>query len=212
MLAALHTAIVLALAGCAAPAGVPADAAPTTHRVYVVNHGKHAGLALRAADVPPDWPARGDFPDAVFYEIGWGDRDYYMHPDPGVWLAVKAVLWPTPGVLHIAAVDDALERAFTRLEIVELAVTADGLQRIVRYVLRSHALDAAGRPIALGPGHYGRSRFYASRERFYFPRTCNVWVAGALREAGLPVDPTAAISAAQLFGQLRPLARTRWNE
>jgi uncharacterized protein (TIGR02117 family) len=212
MLAALRTATVLALAACAAPDGAPADAAPATQRVYVVNHGKHAGLALRAADVPPDWPARGDFPDAAFFEVGWGDRDYYMHPDPGLWLALKAALWPTPAALHIAAVDDALEHYFAALEIVELAVSAAGLPRIVEYVQRSHALDAAGRPIALGRGQYGRSRFYASRERFYFPRTCNAWVAGALRAAGLAVDPAAAITAEQLFAQLRPLARTRWNK
>lgn len=212
MLAAFRAAAVYALAACAAPGSAPADTAAAPHRVYVVNHGKHAGLALRAADVPPDWPARGDFPGAVFFEIGWGDRDYYMHPDPGAWLAIKAALWPTPAALHIAAVDNALERDFAALEIVELAVSAHGLRRIVEYVKRSHALDAAGRPIVLGPGQYGRSRFYASRERFYFPRTCNAWVAGALRAAGLAVDPAASITAEQLFAQLRPLARTQWKK
>jgi uncharacterized protein (TIGR02117 family) len=208
----LKLAAALALAACAAAGGTPADPAPATHRVYVVNHGKHSGLALRAADLPADWPARADFPDAAFFEVGWGDRDYYMHPDPGVWLALKAALWPTASALHVAALEAAVERHFASLEVIELAVSEAGLRRIAQYVARSHALDAAGRPVALGPGQYGRSRFYASRERFYFPRTCNAWVAGALREAGLPVEPAASITAEQLFAQLRKLARAQGNE
>jgi len=57
----------------------------------------------------------------------------------------------------------------------------------------------------LGPGLYGRSRFYASRERFHLFKTCNVWVATALREAGLPVTPS--INAGALMARLRALGR-----
>ena len=174
----------LTLSACAAPtsapgiaaAPVPAHApAPVTRSVHVVSHGWHTGVVLRGDDVSAAaWPAKADFADAAYLEVGWGDRAYYRAPDPGTWLALKAVAWPRPGVLHVVAVDGTVERFFGGAEIVEIGVSEAGLRRLIDHVRNSHQLDAAGHAIALGPGLYGRSRFYASRERFHLFKTCNV--------------------------------------
>jgi uncharacterized protein (TIGR02117 family) len=206
------------LTACAAPPGtlpvaaVTSDAAsPAAYSVHVVNHGWHTGFVLRAGDVPAAaWPAKADFPEATYFEVGWGDRAYYRAADPGAWLALQAVAWPTPGVLHVVAVDTALGRfvATTGIsEAIEIVVSPAGLQRLLAHLRNSHELDDAGRPITLGPGLYGHSRFYASRERFHVLKTCNVWVATALQTAGIAVTPAAAITAERLMAQLRPLAR-----
>ena len=207
------------LSACAAAPGAPTvapapstEAPPAARTLHVVRHGWHTGIVLRAADVPARaWPARADFPDAQYLEVGWGDREYYQAVDPGKWLALKAIFWPRPGVLHVVAVDAALERFFGAAEIIEIGVSEPGLRRLLDYVRNSHELDAAGRPMALGPGLYGHSHFYASRERFHLFKTCNVWVATALREAGLPVTPALAITAGRLMAQLRPLGRVPEN-
>jgi len=206
--------VLLLLAGLAACAATPmapaaqAEAPPTARTLHVVGHGWHTGIVLRAADVPADaWPARADFPDAQYLEIGWGDRDYYQATDPGAWLALKAAFWPAPGVLHVVAFDGAVERYFGAAEVIELDVSEAGLQRLIKHLRASHELDAAGRPVVLGLGLYGRSRFYASRERFHLFKTCNVWVATALREAGLPLTPTLTVSADALMARLRALGR-----
>lgn len=206
--------VLLLLAGllaCAAPPIAPgaSQATPSaTRTLHVVGHGWHTGIVLRAADVPGGaWPARADFPEAQYLEIGWGDRDYYQAADPGAWLALRAILWPTPGVLQVVAFDGPVERYFGTAEVIELGVSEAGLQRLIDRVRHSHEFDSAGQPIALGPGRYGRSRFYASRERFHLFKTCNVWVAEVLREAGLPVLPSQSITAEQLLAQLRPLGR-----
>ena len=80
-LLALGLALALAVlaCGCAAqsnPGTLPgADAQATTHRVHVVRHGWHSGIVVRAADVPMQaWPARREFADAEYHEVGWGDR------------------------------------------------------------------------------------------------------------------------------------------
>ena len=206
------------LTACAAPPGtLPVAAgtadvpAPATHSVQVVNHGWHTGLVLRAADLSAAaWPVKSDFPKAAYFEVGWGDRAYYRATDPGAWLALKAVAWPTPGVLHVVAVDSTLEGFFALTgisEAIEIGVSPAGLQRLLEHLRNSHELDDAGRPITLGPGLYGHSRFYASRERFHLFKTCNVWVATALQAAGVPVTPALAITASRLMAQLRPLAK-----
>ncbi len=204
------------LSACGAAPVAPAVAAsaaaavpqPTPYSVHVVNHGWHAGLVLRASDVPAGaWPARADFPDADYLEVGWGDRAYYMAADPGLWLGLKAVAWPTPGVLHVVGVDAAPERFFPGAEILEIGVAPAGLQRLLAHLRQSHEVDGAGRPITLGAGLYGHSRFYASREQFHLFKTCNVWVAAALQAAGVQVTPAPTLTTERLMVQLRPLAK-----
>ena len=204
----LLLALVVLVPGCAAqlnPGSAPAaDAQATMHRVHVVRHGWHSGIVVRAADVPLQaWPARREFADAEYLEVGWGDRAYYPAPDPSVWLGLRALLWPTAGVLHMVAFSGPVEHYFASAEIVALQLTPQGFARLVAAVSASHELDAASQPIPLGPGLYGTSRFYASREVFHLFATCNVWVAAMLREAGVPVSPTLSPTSGALFAKLR---------
>lgn len=200
------------LSACAS--AVPAVSAPppaeagVQRTIHVVRHGLHTGIAVRAADVPEGaWPARRDFPGAEYLEVGWGDRAYYQAPDPGVWLAIRALFWPTPGVLHVVGFSGPLERQFPDAEIVELQVSRQGFARLVDHVRASHVLDPSGAPIALERGRHGASRFYASRESFHLFRTCNVWTATVLREAGVSLAPGPALTASALISRLRAHGR-----
>ncbi len=189
------------LAGCSAP--VALDPAPRDHTLYVVRHGGHAGIVFSAAAIPPAaWPARRDFPNAQFFEIGWGDRDYYQAADPGIWLGLKALFWPTPSALHVAAFSCPVAQYFPASEVLALRVSASGLERMVERVRVSHERDANGAPYALGPGLYGTSRFYASGETFHLFKTCNVWTAQVLRAGGVRVTPALSLTAGMLFSQL----------
>ncbi len=204
----LLLALVVLAPGCAAQlnpgAASAADAQATMHRVHVVRHGWHSGIVVRAADVPEHaWPARREFIGAEYLEVGWGDRVYYPAPDPSLWLGLRALLWPTAGVLHMVAFSGPVEHYFASAEIVALQLTPQGFARLVAAISASHELDAAGQPIPLGPGLYGTSRFYASREAFHLFATCNVWTAAMLREAGVPVSPALSPTAGALFAKLR---------
>jgi hypothetical protein len=54
---------------------------------FAVAHRYHAGIIVRAADVPRDaWPVRVDPTDAEHLELDWGEREYYVRDDPEVWL------------------------------------------------------------------------------------------------------------------------------
>lgn len=200
-----------ALAGCAGlppAAGTKADSGPG-RVLYVAGHGWHTGLVVRSADIPQEaWPARRDFPDARYLELGWGDREYYVREDPGIWIGLRALFWPTESAIHAVGVRGAIEREFPASEIVELRVSETGFQRLVEFVAASHARDAAGEWIVLGAGQRpNRSRFYASGRRFHLFETCNTWVARALREGGVRIDPRAAITAGSLMRQVRSARR-----
>jgi uncharacterized protein (TIGR02117 family) len=198
-----------AVGACAAPAShlCPAPPEQPAEVIFVVSHGWHAGLVLpsRAAAVA-DWPLGSASRRAEQVEIGWGERDYYMTSDPGWWLAVKAVLLPNESVLHLVWLNAPLEELFPRSEILEIQLSAVGMERLSRYIGDSFARNDHGLGIDLGAGRYGDSRFYLSRERYHAFNTCNVWVARALRAAGCPISPVFALTVKDLMGRMRPFA------
>jgi hypothetical protein len=140
------------LAEAAVAPGV-AEAAQPMRRIQVVNHGMHSGLVVRTFGVPGcAWPARCAFPDAEYLEVGWGDRAYSQAVDPPLWLGLRALFWPTPGVLHMAAFNGPAALRSPSLEVIELEVAATGLDRLVAAIAASHERGPEGRPIDPGPG------------------------------------------------------------
>lgn len=176
---------------------------PPAVTVYVVSHGWHSGIVVPAALAQAhDWPARREFAQAQYYEVGWGDRAYYQAVDPGWWMGLRALLWPRPGVLQVVALQGPPQTAFPGAPVLAVRVSHQGAQRLAAAIGASHERGADGAPVAFGPALYGQGRFYASVERFHLFATCNVWVARRLRDAGVDLHPSFALTAGMLFAQL----------
>ncbi len=198
--AVLIFACVLFAAGCAVP-DASTSGEPRTKAIHIVGHGWHTGIAIARADLPEDFPALADFALAEQLEFGWGDAEYYPAPDASAWLGVKALLWPSPSVLHVAAIGDDVAASFPASTIIRIEVAADGLQRLRDFIHAEFELDLQGRPVTVTRGLYGDGRFYRARGKFYFPRTCNWWVAKALIAGGIPIDLAQSVTAGALLAQ-----------
>jgi len=118
-------------------------------------------------------------------------------------LILKAALLPTASVLHIAGFNGPVPAYFPYSEIIGIELSPAGFERLSRTIAASFARDGAGNTRSLGSGLYGNSRFYLSREIYHLFNTCNVWVARALRTAGLPITPARAITVESLMSQVR---------
>jgi len=170
--------------------------------VYAITHGWHTGLAMQASDIDfTRWPALPHPARARYLEIGWGDRDYYPAPGFNLWYGFKALFWPTASVLHVTGFDPPPKRYFPGSEVAELRISRDGFERLLHYITSSFEPDAA----PLAPSLYASGAFYPSRETFHLFKTCNVWVARGLREAGIEVR--SSLTTEGLMAQLRPLAK-----
>jgi len=197
----LALAIVLA-PGCASSTGEPSMEGDIP--VYVVTHGWHTGLAMRAADIDfARWRPLPHPGGARYLEVGWGDRDYYPAPRFNLWYGFKALAWPTPGALQVTGFDEPPARYFPASEVVELGLDRRRFERLLAYIAASFGPGAA--PIA--PSLYATGAFYPSREKFHLFKTCNVWVARALRAAGIEVR--SSIATEGLMAQLRAYHRAR---
>ena len=208
--------VLVALAsGCLGPVRglYPPSPGERVKSVWVINHGWHTGVAVRRDDIPEAvWPEHLDLPKSEFIEVGWGNEDFYLAPQGTVWLAIKAVVWPTPSVLHLVAVDDPVGRFLRARDVVELRVSEPGFSRLAAFVEQAYERDASGRAVPLGPGQYWNSRFYRARERYFLLKTCNTWTAQALRMTGAPITAPYALTAGNVMGQVRRLATAEPGE
>lgn len=196
-------------AGCAqleASRFAAAAPAPGTHSVFVVGYTYHAGILVRTRDVPHGaWPVQRDFPQVEYLELGWGDREYYPRDDPGVLLALRALLVPTRSTVNVIGVNDPRDRARLGAEVIELHVPAAGFAHLVTFVGETFERDAEGHPIAIARGRLQEGRFYASPRTFHALENCNTWVARALAAAGVPVEAEGTVTAGALLRQVRRL-------
>jgi len=185
----------------------PAVDAPT-EPVWVVDHGWHTGIALDRSSIPRELlPEADDFPTAPYLEVGWGDADFYRTRDAGAALAIRAAVWSRASVIHVVGLPVAPENTFAAEDIVEIRLSHDGFDALVRFV--DGSFDREGRQAASrrGAGLYGDSAFYSSRDRYHLLNTCNTWTARALRAAGLAITPIYAMTAGNLMWQVRRLPR-----
>lgn len=205
----------LLCSGCAASMtdSYRSNAGPPTALVYLVNHGWHAGIIIRRADVPRGvWPEIADFPDAEYLEVGWGDWDYYQAQDIGVWITLKAALWPTASVLNVVGFSGSAAGRYPHSEIIPLGLSEIGLESLSRYIHDSYKRHGEARVAPLGVAPYGNSRFYPAVGKFHLFNTCNVWAAHALRRAGYPISPSLAITASTLMSQASKLGRVNSDQ
>lgn len=195
--------------GCAAPVKgmCPPEAGEPAETVHLVVHGWHAGIVFpRDREAVLAWVVAREFADAHYLEVGWGDRDFYQAQEPHWGLAVKAVLVPTASVLHVTGFSGPVADRFPGSEVVDIRVSSEAFERLSGHVGDSFATDAHGRAIDLGPGLYGQSRFYLSRDTYHAFNTCNVWTARALHAAGCATKPAAALTVDGLLRQVRAFA------
>lgn len=170
-----------------------------TTPLFLFSHGHHTGLTLPAEVFREELAALGFSLESQWLEFGWGDEGFYRSERVTLPLAVRALAYPTPGVMHVAASGDSPEKLYpySPLRIFEMSPTQT--QALRHFLLAGFARDESGSLIELGSGRYGVSRFFRARDKFYFPRTCNSWSARGLRSIGIKVR---AITSPGLLRQL----------
>lgn len=175
--------------------------------VFVVHNNWHAALVVRKADLSRGLvPEQDHFPEAEYLEIGWGDRDYFPATEESVGLALRAALWSRGSVLHVVGFRGAVKDYFTAGEIIELALSRESFRRLSEFVSASFIRADSILPAQSQPGLVANGRFYPASGRFSILKTCNTWLAEALKSAGLGISPWYVFTAGSLARQVRPYA------
>jgi uncharacterized protein (TIGR02117 family) len=183
-----------------------AFAAGPAQRIWVVSNGWHSGIVLARADVPESViPEIADFPQARFFEFGWGDAEFYPAREAGAWLALRAA-FPGPAVMHVAGLPDHPARIWPNVTILPFAVSAEALSRLLAFLRDSFDRAGAGRAVVTARGIYPFSLFYPATGRFHVFNNCNSWTAQALTAMGFGVSLGGVNTADDLISRIRPFA------
>ena len=168
--------------------------------VHVVSNRWHTGIALARQAIDPEiLPEIADLPEPVFVEFGWGDKEFYQTPDPGLATTLIAAMTPTPAVMHVAGLAAAPALYFTDVEVVVLDLPPDDFRHLQEQIAASFARPGA----RLGRSLYGRGYFYPAVGEFHLFNTCNSWTARMLAAAGVAIDASSVQSAEDVMRQLR---------
>lgn len=200
---------VLVVLGVLVPAlwGQEAVGSPSNPRIFVTSNGWHSGIVIARSDVPlAAIPEAADFPEAAYFEFGWGDAEYYPAPRPTFGLALRAAL-PGPAVIHMSGLPDHPAEVFPTATVLAVPLPDGGLERLIAYLAASFDRAGAERATPSARGLYGFSQFYPATGKFHVFNTCNTWTASALAAAGLDVEADGVQTADDLVRRVRPIAQ-----
>jgi len=171
--------------------------------ISVVQQAWHTGIILPVQEINPEiWPEVSSFQEKKYVDVSWGDEEFYQAPESPVFLAVRAILWPTQSVMRIYPFSISISSAYTsEARFLEIKLSRQQFDQLTRFFSNSLARDESNQPIAseaYGKSHY----FFLSKRKYHLFRTCNTWVALALKQAGLGNRSCCVLNANQLFREL----------
>lgn len=174
------------------------------HSVYIANHGWHTGFIILAEELNEELPFLAmRFKNALYYEIGWGDREFYQANKITTGLTIRTLFWPTESVVYIIAIPTDPVRYFGKDQVVELRLKDEAFFSLRRFISSSFQRKLDTQVILLKKGVNGDSQFYRGKGDYYVMNTCNKWTAKGLKSAGVDITPTFKLTADSIMSILR---------
>ncbi|WP_455379251.1 DUF2459 domain-containing protein [Petrachloros mirabilis] len=186
--------VVAVLFGCASPAKNlwPPEEAELTHTIYVSLDTLHAMIAFPVSGSQVSGSGAW-----TYEEWGYAERAWYLEKKTGLTGVVRALFWPTEGVVEVGKHDRLWAHRTPQppASLFMFSLSQEGYSR-----LRAHLRGtiASGEPVAATDG----SMFYSAVRSYHVFHTCHQYAAEALREAGLPIAPSWALGRSTLAWQL----------
>jgi hypothetical protein len=138
----------------------------------------------------------------LYEEWGYAERAWYLDRKTGLTGIVRALFWPTEGVVEVGHYDRVWAERTPQppSDLFLFRLTEEGYQRLRRHLqatlLSQQRVDS-----------FGQSSFYPAKRSYHLFHTCHQYAALALREAGLPLSPFWSFNRTSLAWQLQRAAR-----
>lgn len=189
------------LSACASPVESlwPPPSESVQHTVSVSIDTWHAMIAFPREE-GTGHSAFGSQPS--YEEWGYAERAWYLEGKTGASGAVRALFWPTEGVVEVGHSDRVWAGRTPQppSDLFSFQLSEEGYQRLRRHL---HTTLLNDEPVA----SFGQSVFYPAKRSYHLFHTCHQYAALALREAGLPISSFWAFNRTSLVWQLRRAAQ-----
>ena len=134
----------------------------------------------------------------VYEEWGYAERAWYLEKRQGLTGVVRALLWPTEGVVEVGIHESIWAERTQKppVEAFRFQISEAGYWSLRSYL---RATIASEEPV----GIVGNSRFCVARSSYHLFHHCHHYTAKGLREAGLPISMRGALTRNSFAKQLR---------
>jgi len=158
--------------------------------IYLADNGIHVDIIMPVKAQGVDWAPlipKGDFggvgPDAGWIAFGSGEQHVYLDT-PTWWDITPRTIWYSlaggPRVMHVEYVPSP------DYAVRQIRLRPEEYRRLWAAIRADFLLSPGGRPIHMPHPGYGPSdAFYRASGKASAVNTCNSWVAGRLRLAGV---------------------------
>jgi uncharacterized protein DUF2459 len=134
----------------------------------------------------------------VYEEWGYAERAWYLEKRQGFTGVLRALLWPTEGVVEVGIQESIWAERTQKppVEAFRFQISEAGYLSLRSYL---RATIASEEPV----GIVGNSRFCVARSSYHLFHHCHHYTAKGLREAGLPISMSGALTRGGFAKQLR---------
>jgi uncharacterized protein (TIGR02117 family) len=161
--------------------------------ITVTSSEIHADFVLPIRNETVDWSQH--FPASDFAEdvsgatrvaIGWGNKEFYLETptwgDLKAGTVVRALFWPSASCMHVYLKEGDAVPANAR----KTRISHEQYRLLVEYIRAKFRRDEAGRFLCIkGRGYGYNDAFYEAHGSYHAFSTCNCWVGGGLKGAGV---------------------------
>jgi hypothetical protein len=141
--------------------------------------GDHGGAGTDAATGKP----------RIYEEWGYAERAWFLEKRQGFIGVLRALLWPTEGVIEVGVHQSIWAERTQKppAEAFRFHISKTGYLKLRSYL---RATIASEEPV----GIVGNSRFCVARSSYHLFHHCHHYTAKGLREAGLPISTSRALT------------------
>ncbi|HNP51947.1 MAG TPA: DUF2459 domain-containing protein, partial [Nitrosomonas nitrosa] len=212
--------LMVLLSACALPVEKLWPPAADTHirTIYVSLDTWHVMIAFPLDKKKTEWAEQQAHPPSqlstlrdhssigaqptYYEEWGYAERAWYLEGRRGVTGAVRALLWPTEGVVEVGQFDRLWAERTPQppSDLFVFKLSEQGYRRLRRHLaatIQNHEAVASS----------GEAQFFTARQAYHLFHTCHQYAAHSLREAGLPLSPFWAFNRMTFAWQLRRAVR-----
>jgi hypothetical protein len=173
---------------------------------YVARRGWHVDIGIEVAELaPPLASAAAALPGAQYLFFGFGDRHYMLAKKHNA-SVLLAALWPGAGMMLVTGLSSSPEEGFGADRVISLTLSAEQMRALQAFIWNT--LDTRSGALSVyAPGPYPGSVYFTASTKYSALRTCNTWVAQALRASGLRIHAAGVVFASQVWSRVRRLKR-----
>ena len=178
--------------------------------VYLINQSWHTGIVFLRKEIDTTiWHEVNQFKYYKYIDVGWGEAEFYQNPGFNLFLAVKALFASNPSTLRISGFNMPIEDYINFSDhAIELFLSREQLNKLSLYIHQTYFHNKNGNIKILSENSDSSIIFYKANGRYDMFRTCNTWVADALRQAGFKNISGNIILVGSLFKEAGKIGKT----